>query len=52
LIDINGDNKIVISELKEVLKSFGDFQNKEIFTIDSTFDLDNNGSITEQEFFQ
>jgi Ca2+-binding EF-hand superfamily protein len=50
MIDSSGDNIIEILELKEVLKTFGDFHEKELHSIKTYFDLDNNGSIEESEF--
>jgi len=51
LIDVSGDGVIVLAELKEVLRSFGDFQQKELFAIREYFDLDGDGQIQKTEFF-
>jgi len=51
LIDVSGDGVIVLAELKEVLRSFGDFQQKELFAIREYFDLDGDGQIQKSEFF-
>jgi Ca2+-binding EF-hand superfamily protein len=51
MIDSSGDNIIDIIELKAVLKTFGDFHEKELHTIKKFFDIDNNGDIDEPEFF-
>lgn len=50
MIDFSADGIIDIMELKEVLKSFGDFHEKELHTIKKFFDIDNNGDIDEPEF--
>ena len=50
MIDYSGDGAIDIMELKEVLKTFGDFHEKELHTIKKFFDIDNNGDISEPEF--
>jgi len=51
LIDVSGDGVIILAELKEVLRSFGDFQQKELFAIREYFDLDGDGQIQKSEFF-
>ena len=51
MIDSSGDGKIDLKELKEVLKSFGDFQEKELFAIQKYFDIDGDGTIEEKEFY-
>jgi Ca2+-binding EF-hand superfamily protein len=50
MIDASGDGIIDIIELKDVLKTFGDFHEKELHTIKKFFDIDNNGDIEEPEF--
>lgn len=45
LIDVSGDEVIVLAELKECLRSFGDFQQKELFAIREFFDIDGDGQI-------
>ena len=50
MIDSSGDGTIDILELKQVLKSFGDFHEKELHSIKKFFDIDNNGDIDESEF--
>ena len=51
MIDVDGDDKVIIQEFRDAIKGLGEFENKEIFTLSKIFDEDNNGEISEQEFY-
>ena len=50
MTDVSNDGSIDTLELKQVLNSLGEFQEKELHSIKTFFDIDNNGSIDEDEF--
>ena len=50
MIDLDGSEVLVISELEEVLMAFSDFTKKEIRDIHEYFDIDKNGEIDKNEY--
>lgn len=52
MIDMSNDGFIDIGEMQDVVKIFDDFKIKELNAIHSFFDIDNNGVIDQEEFYQ
>lgn len=52
MVDIDGNDLLLLNELDEVVSALSDFSKKEILSIHSYFDIDADGEISKKEFLE